>query len=99
MAATASFDEVPRMIRSGQLKSSTAQPAVKKIGCDTMLAFRPAALTFFSRATPVPTGTGVTIERIGGFDTDLEIRRTRSVKCSGVSSARKIMPALRAKDS
>ncbi len=32
------------MIRSGQLKSSTAQPSVKNIGCDTIVACNPASL-------------------------------------------------------
>src|ERR1041384_4311796 len=64
-----------------------------------MIAFEPASPTLFSSTTPVPTGTGVTIERIGAFATDREIRRTRSVRCSGLSSAKKISPDLRAKDS
>src|SRR6185437_5777480 len=99
MAATASLDVVPRTMRSGQLKSSTAPPAVKKTGCETMTAFSPASCSFCSSAAPVPTGTGVTIERIGGFCAAREIRSARSARCCGLSSARKITPALRAKDS
>src|SRR6266480_5173687 len=87
------------MMRSGQLKSSTAHPAVKNIGCETITAFSPASWIFFSSASPVPTETGVTIERMGGLETAFEIRKARSGRCCGVSSARKITPDLRAKDS
>src|SRR5436189_135291 len=66
-AATASLEEVPRMMRSGQLKSSTAQPGVKKTGCETMVARRLASRRRFSMMAALPTGTGVRMERIGGL--------------------------------
>src|SRR5207248_10154457 len=99
IATTASLEVVPRMMRSGQLKSSTAHPAVKNIGCDTMIALSPASCSVFSSACPVPTETGVTIDRIGGLDAAFEMRRTSWGRCCGLSSARKITPHLRAKES
>src|SRR5215469_2161107 len=63
----ASPEFVPRIRRSGQLKSSTAHPSVKNMGCETIVACRPMSLMAFSRAFAVPTGTGVTMVRIGGF--------------------------------
>ncbi len=87
------------MIRSGQLKSSTAQPGVRNTGCDTMVAFRPASFSRFSTLVAVPTDTGVMMERMGGFGARRAIRTARSARCCGVSSARKITWAFRAKDS
>ena len=41
--STGSGDLVPRTMRSGQLKSSTAQPSVRKSGCETTVRGQPAA--------------------------------------------------------
>src|SRR5437660_9141093 len=87
------------MMRSGQLKSSTAHPAVKNIGCETITAFSPASWIFFSSASPVPTETGVTMQRIGGFETAFEIRNARSGRCCGEFFAGKITPDFRAQES
>src|SRR5579864_2531236 len=87
------------MMRSGQLKSSIAQPEVKNIGWETIVARKPAALMLFSIADAVPTATGVTIERIGGLGAARVMRIARSERCCGLSSARKMTCALRAKDS
>ena len=60
---TASLDAVPRMMRSGQLKSSTAQPLVKNMGWQTSRLFRPPARSDFSSWVVEPTRTGVTTDK------------------------------------
>src|SRR5439155_11508795 len=96
---TASWDEVPRIMRSGQLKSSIAQPSVKNIGWETMVACRLSFCKLFSRAEAVPTATGVTTDRTGGLGAKRAIRNTRSCRWLGESSARNIRRILRANDS
>src|SRR3984893_13510892 len=64
---TASLELDPRINRSGQLKSSTAQPSVRNMGWETIVAFSPAAFRLASSAAAVPTATGVTMEQIGGL--------------------------------
>src|SRR5262249_27683575 len=59
-ADTACVELVPSTMRSGQLKSSTAQPSDKKIGWETTTACLPAVRNRPSMRRAVPTGIGVT---------------------------------------
>src|SRR5678815_72464 len=76
ITCTASFEVVPRTIRSGQLKSSTAHPSVKNIGCETRVARRLCDFKLASRRAAVPTFTGVTMDRMGGFVADRAMCKT-----------------------
>ena len=66
------------MMRSGQLKSSTAQPSVKNMGCETMMPFNFAFFSERSSPAAVPMGTGVTSEKVMAWVEWRAIRRTSS---------------------
>src|SRR5437588_12568393 len=87
------------MIRSGQLKSSTAHPGVKNTGCDTTVPRSFSCFRRFSTPEAVPTGTGVTSDRIGGRGARRAMRTAKSPRCCAESSAKKMTCALRANDS
>ena len=56
--STASFEVVPSTSRSGQLKSSTAQPSVRNMGCVTTCCLYPRRRISASILRAVPTGVG-----------------------------------------
>src|SRR5881275_3248915 len=87
------------MIRSGQLKSQTAHPGVKNTGCDTTVPRSFSCFRRYSTPEAVPTGTGVTSDRIGGRGARRAMRTAKSPRCCAESSAKKMTCALRANDS